>query len=345
MTVYKFSQDGIREVPQTTFSDHGIRERDHVQRIIRESIEVIAPKTMVLAEEYGGWDGANRRIDLLCLDEERNLVVVELKRTETGGHMELQALRYAAMVSSMRFDQAVDAHRKYLQTLGRPSEDAEASIRKFLGQEEGAIALSDKVRIVLASASFSREVTTCVLWLNFQGNMDIRCVQLRPLNLDGQVLLDIRQVIPLPESADYQVAIREKSMEQAEERREGRDYSKYRLVIGDRVYESLPKRRLIYLIVAEALRLGLTPDDIRSAVPWRQERLFASAEGDLTGEEVMDAAKKDPIRFFCDDEDVFYVGGRTYVFSNQWGARTDEAVQNIIAALPAEQGVSYEVVT
>ncbi|WP_229262130.1 hypothetical protein [Duganella guangzhouensis] len=61
---------------------------------------------MVLAEEFGDWVGANRRIDLLCLDDQANLVIVELKR-DNSAHMELQALRYAAMVSTMRFDQAV----------------------------------------------------------------------------------------------------------------------------------------------------------------------------------------------------------------------------------------------
>jgi len=31
-------------------------------------------------------------------------VAIELKRTEDGGHMELQSTRYAAMVSTMTFD-------------------------------------------------------------------------------------------------------------------------------------------------------------------------------------------------------------------------------------------------
>ena len=57
------------------------------------------PSGMVLAEEFGEWEASRRRIDLLVLDKDANLVVVELKRTDDGGHMELQALRYAAMVS------------------------------------------------------------------------------------------------------------------------------------------------------------------------------------------------------------------------------------------------------
>jgi len=33
-------------------------------------------------------------------------VVIELKRTNDGGHMELQAIRYASMVSAMTFERA-----------------------------------------------------------------------------------------------------------------------------------------------------------------------------------------------------------------------------------------------
>lgn len=43
-----------------------------------------------------------------------NLVVIELKRTEEGGRMELQAIRYAAMVSTMTFDQAANIFEQYL---------------------------------------------------------------------------------------------------------------------------------------------------------------------------------------------------------------------------------------
>ncbi len=64
----------------------------------------------VIAEEFGNWEDARRRIDLLALDKAGRLVVIELKRTDDGGHMELQAIRYAAMVSSMGFTEVADAY-------------------------------------------------------------------------------------------------------------------------------------------------------------------------------------------------------------------------------------------
>ena len=90
-------------------------------------------------------------------------MVIELKRTEDGGHMELQAIRYAAMVSAMTFDNAVEVFTKYLRKNSR-DEDARTTVLEFLEWDEP---IEDEfardVRIVLASAEFSKELTTAVM--------------------------------------------------------------------------------------------------------------------------------------------------------------------------------------
>lgn len=101
MPIYELSDTGIKRLQKTTFADRGIRERQDIQRLLRDQIEIISENTMVIAEEFGDWDASRRRIDLLCIDKQANLVVIELKRTEDGGHMELQAIRYSAMISTM----------------------------------------------------------------------------------------------------------------------------------------------------------------------------------------------------------------------------------------------------
>jgi hypothetical protein len=52
------------------------------------SYSEIYPELYVLAEEFSDWEDSWRSIDLLCLYKRANLVVVELKRTEDGEHME-----------------------------------------------------------------------------------------------------------------------------------------------------------------------------------------------------------------------------------------------------------------
>ena len=120
--------------------------------------------------------------------------------------MELQALRYAAMVSTMTFAQAVEAHEEYLRQRGS-SEDAKEAILQFLGwEDESDRRFAEAVRIVLVSADFSKEITTTALWLNERG-LDIWCVRLKPYEMNGQVILDVQQLIPLPEAQEYMIQV------------------------------------------------------------------------------------------------------------------------------------------
>jgi hypothetical protein len=217
MAIYEIQPNKIAKIKPTTFKKQGIKERADLQRLLRAQIDVVAPDTLIIAEEYSDWTDANRRIDLLGVDKDANLVVFELKCTETGGHMDLQAIRYAAMVSTMTFEKAVDAYADYLQSL-KSKIDAEASLLEFLNWEEpDEENFAQDVRIVLVSADFSKEITTAVLWLNTQG-LDIRCVRMKLYQDGKKKLVDVQQVIPLPETEEYIVQIKEK----AEKEKSGR---------------------------------------------------------------------------------------------------------------------------
>jgi len=207
MPIYEIKPDAIAALPETSFADAGLLERGDLQRLLREQIEILSPDTLVIAEEFADWQDSKRRIDLLGIDRDAKLVVIELKRTEDGGHMELQALRYAAMVSTMTFERAVSVYERHS---GMDSEGAQAALLEFLGWDEpDEERFAQDVRIVLASAEFSKELTTAVLWLN-ERDLDIRCVPLRPYRDGARILLDVAQVLPLPEAEDYQVRLREK---------------------------------------------------------------------------------------------------------------------------------------
>lgn len=212
MTLYRVASDKLESVPGTSFVEEKILERKDLQRLLKADISPLGDDLLVIAEEYGEWEESNRRIDLLCLDKLRRLVVVEIKRSEDGGFMELQAIRYAAMVSSMTLEQAIVAHAKLLG-----GDDAEIRARKdileFLEIDSTDEAeLTDEVRIILVSANFSPELTTSVLWLN-KHDLDITCIRLKPYKMGGHVLIDATQIIPLPESTEYEVKIKEQAKE------------------------------------------------------------------------------------------------------------------------------------
>ena len=126
--------------------------------------------------------------------------------------MELQAIRYAAMVSSMTLDQAIAA---YSRMLAKPDSDAMArrEIFEFLELDSAEESeLTGDVRIVLVSADFSTELTTSVMWLNRYG-VDITCIRLKPYKMGEELLVDVTQIIPLPEAAAYEVKVRAQAQE------------------------------------------------------------------------------------------------------------------------------------
>jgi len=208
MALYQVAKSELKPIPETSFGAENIMERDDLQKLLREQIGVLDDGLMVIAEEFGDWIDSTRRIDLLCIDSEANLVVVELKRTQDGGQMELQALRYAAMVSAMTFEQVVATYARFKNKAAPETSAARSAILVFLGwEDEDGGAFAQETRIVLASADFGKELTTAVIWLRDYG-IDIRCVRLRPYRMpEGTVLLDVQQLIPLPEASEFQTQI------------------------------------------------------------------------------------------------------------------------------------------
>lgn len=350
MPIYEFASEEIRPLTKTTFGLVQLQERRDLQRLLRANIAVVAPDTMVIAEEFGDWDESRRRIDLLGIDRDANLVVVELKRTEDGGHMELQAIRYAAMVSTMTFDQAADVFARYLTQIGKTDTDARAELLDFLGWDEpDEDAFAQDVRIVLASAEFGREVTTSVLWLIERG-IDIRCVRLQPYGLDGRVLVDVQQIIPLPEVAEYQVRVSEKKRKEREARTDTRDWTSYDVTLGERKLTALRKRHAIYQVFRYLVERGIPPEKVAEHCGRGGNRRLVSVDGEVSGDDFCRLAKEaltrdgrnfDPKRFFTDDHELLHFGGRTYAFSSQWGGSAWEQAMIMLRDAFPDKGIAF----
>lgn len=345
MAFYEMTQDCLREVPGTTFAAAGIRERADLQRVLRAQIGIVAKDTLIIAEEFGDWEESNRRIDLLGLDKDANLVVFELKRTEDGGHMELQALRYAAMVSTMTFEKVEQVYADYLRSLSKEA-DARSAILEFLGwegPEENPFA--QEVRIVMVSADFSKEITTSVMWLNKQG-LDIRCVRIKPYADNGRVLVDVQQIIPLPEAAEYQVRIKEKQERDRVARESSKDYTKYDVTVGGTPFPRLNKRMAIFRVVKYLCDSAVTPEAISTVNGWGARRfrsadtIIRSGEEFIAGQKAQEAAGGKPFdaaRYFCDDDELLHSGAKTWALSNQWGTRAFEFICELMKAFPDKE--------
>lgn len=339
----------LLKVNRTSFAEENIQERAHLQAALRDHIDLIDQNLHVVSEEFGDFEGVHRRIDLLCINRDCKLVVVELKRTVDGGHMELQALRYAAMVSTMTFAQVVRTFAKYRQSRG--ADDAtESTARSDLltwleADDEEEPVVPREVGIVLTSENFSQEVTTTVLWLNEFHAFDISCVRLSPYRLDDLLLLDVQQVIPLPEASAYTVRVREKEKAVKQGTPSAADWTKFVIWTPDEVTEPLPKRWAMLRLVVALVGAGTAMEQIQEILPASKTLCVDGVYGDadeLWAAVQSQLGKSDENRKRWHLADPMVQGTQTWVLNNNWGSQTRELFKQLLEIAPPGFGVYEE---
>lgn len=330
--MYRLADNELTALTPTHFSDQNILERRDLQQAIKANIGAIAPKCMVIDEEYCNWEDSKRRIDLLCVDKRGNLVVVELKRTETGNYMELQAIRYASFIKALTFENVVDAHRGYKMKMGKELGDPEKEILGFLEWGEPAEQeFNQTQRIILASADFSKELTTSVLWLNENG-LDITCMRMVPYEYQQQIFLNCEQLLPLAEATDYLVAIAAKKVQERLARKTGDARSVLKFWIQDLTtgvrQESLSFRSAAFEATKILVKAGAPSERIRELL--KRDKRWQEIPGQLSPSEYAtqlalrkgrNGGRIDPAKFFCQEGELFTVGENTCAVTSQWSGR------------------------
>lgn len=339
------TKESLVKLVRTSFAVEQIQERAHLQAAIRDHIDLVDEDLLVVAEEFGDFEGAARRIDLLCIERDGRLVVVELKRTSDGGHMELQAIRYAAMISTMTFSFLVRTFSRYRKERGA-EDDSEDTARDDLiewldweddGEEP---VISREVGIVLVSEDFSSEITTTVLWLNEFHGFDIRCVRLSPYKLENRLLLDVQQVIPLPEAADYTIRVRRKEAATVRQAQgpSNQDHTKFVVKTPDKTWQPLPKRWAVLRLVQALVDVGIDLHELKSVIGTK----FVVVDGhfedpDQLWEAMENQLQKNPTnrpRWHLDDP--MHSADRTWVLNNNWGNQTRELIKQLLELAPAD---------
>lgn len=357
MALWELVRDGIVQVPQTTYQAQSITERGHLQAVLRDHIEVLGD-LLVIDEEFSNWDESARRIDLLCIDRQANLVVVELKRDDTGAHAELQAIRYAAMISSLTFEQTVRFHAAYLSRRGFDA-DAEARILAYLDWPESDEELfGQDVKIVLAAADFGKELTSAVLWLRDR-QIDIRCVRLVPHRLEGpdggtRILVNAEQLIPPPEAADMMMRIAEKAQRQREAavRSTERDNRRFDVqAYGEKRLRVAKSAAVHFLVKASIDRGHLRPGDVMAigeehAGKWYAP-LLRGFPGEVSPEDFAARLAAEspslPIRYRTRESELIRADAWTWAFTNQWkGSDVEVFIAALKSAFPALD-IAYDI--
>ena len=199
------------DLNEVEFAALSLQEPRDIQEWIADNPRILGDDLLIVAKEFSGFDGTRERLDLLAVDRSGELVVIELKRDDSGSDTHWQAIKYASYLHSASVDNVV----AMLSNLGNITEDeARQKLIQHTDSDESLDRLNKSQRIILGSHRFAPEVTSAALWLNEQSRRNlVTCIQLVPYKDSNSdtLYLQTNTIIPTPGAEDYQIGVGSRS--------------------------------------------------------------------------------------------------------------------------------------
>jgi len=201
----------LQSVKEIDFSDHSFQERYDIQEWLETTPSILGEKLLIIAKEKTYFEGTRERPDLIAIDKDGNIVIIELKRDDSGSDAHWQAIKYTSYWARFSVHDILRVYADYINIHGGKEEEEEVDeeyanqeIIDFIGQGS-AENINKRQRIILISHRFSKEVITAVDWLIENYGVDIKCVQLIPyFDEDKETYyLQSNTILPLPGIDDY----------------------------------------------------------------------------------------------------------------------------------------------
>lgn len=205
--MYKLNtkENALDKIKRTSFKENNIMERANIQEWIRKDPSILGEELIIISHEYDKFE-VNERLDLLAIDKDGNLVVIEVKRDNTGGSVDFQSLKYCSYCSTLTPEEIVEMYEEYLEKFNL-TEDPIENIMNFLEVDTEDILnsiLNTYQRIIITGGEIDKRILSSAAWLS-KNNIDIKCITIVPYLTDDkeEILIDINQIIPVYDINDY----------------------------------------------------------------------------------------------------------------------------------------------
>jgi hypothetical protein len=230
------------------FTDLGFTERKHLQEWLENYPQALSQgegdELLIIQKEFDGFDDTRERLDLLAIDKEGNLVIIENKLDDSGRDVVWQALKYASYCANLKKQQVVEIFQRYLnqkaQLEGAEPANAEKVLLEFLLADDlQSVQLNTlkSQRLILVAAHYRKEVTNTVLWLS-QFGVICQCFKVTPYQAGTELFLNVEQIIPTPEAADFMIGMMAKEAEEKSASNEQKSRHTLRLAFWEQTLEA-----------------------------------------------------------------------------------------------------------
>jgi len=215
--MYKINKhtNNVEKLEQRLFKELRIKEREHLQEWIAKNPEMLGEELLIIQKEYDGFNDTNERLDLLAIDKDGGLVIIENKLDDTGRDVVWQALKYTSYCSTLTTNQIIKLYQAYLDKWHN-GDDAKQNLLDFLERSEEELLLNrNDQRMIFVANNYRKEVTSTVLWL-LKHDIQVKCFRATPYAMGEDVFLQVEQIIPLPETAEFMIDAKEKQKEESD---------------------------------------------------------------------------------------------------------------------------------
>lgn len=207
-----------------TLAEIGLRERRDLQEWILAHPEILGPDLKIVTFEFDRWWGPSGtapgdRLDVLGLGLDGRLVVAELKRDRAPDVVEMQAIKYAAMVSRFTPETLASHHARFLKQRHVAVSDDEAFQQLQAHAGDLDIEKLRTPRIVIVAGDFPQVLTSTAIWLKEMG-LDITLVRVQAYRTTNDTIVSVSQFFPVATVEDFMITPRQAEVRAVEQKRE-----------------------------------------------------------------------------------------------------------------------------
>ena len=118
---------------EVDFAQLGLRERQDIQEWIAANPGILGDDLLIISKEFSGFDRTAERLDLLAVDKAARLVIIELKRDDTGADVHWQAIKYASYLNRVDANNIIRMFTKHAK-IGK--EEAKNRLMRHIGSDD-----------------------------------------------------------------------------------------------------------------------------------------------------------------------------------------------------------------
>ncbi|MEH2346741.1 MAG: endonuclease NucS domain-containing protein [Nostoc sp.] len=174
------AEDKLTEIVKTKLNLEA-----RLEKWLERDISILSPDLLVIGRQVA--TDYNGIIDLLCLDNDGNIVIVELKRDQTSREVTAQALDYASWVKNISAEKIISIAVSYFNYIGKQETLEQAVQIKFDKVLPEIINSQHKILIVASEIDPSTERIISYLSETYQ--VPINVAKFNYFNNNGHELL------------------------------------------------------------------------------------------------------------------------------------------------------------